>query len=92
MTVLDKPADYRITVQGAVSKSWLDRLGGMEITAVTAGQTTLEGRLPDQAALSGVLDTLYRLRLPLLEVTCLPDDRPMHKKRSTIKEKRDGKV
>ena len=52
-------------------ESWLDRLGGMKISAVTAEQTTLEGRLPDQAALHGVLDTLYGLNLLILEVTSL---------------------
>jgi hypothetical protein len=70
--VLDKPANYRITVQGVVPESWLDRLGGLRITAAAMGTTTFEGQLPDQAALNGVLDTLYGLRLPLLEVACLP--------------------
>jgi hypothetical protein len=66
-------------VQGVVPESWLDRLGGLRVTAATKGITTLEGQLPDQAALNGVLDTLYGLHLPLLEVICLSDDRPMHK-------------
>jgi hypothetical protein len=79
-------------VQGVIPESWLDRLGGLRITTTAMGKTTLEGQLSDQAALNGVLDTLYGLRLPLLEVTCLPDDRPMHKKRLTIKEKKDDKV
>jgi hypothetical protein len=69
---LDKPADYRIKVRGVVPESWTDRLGGMGIVSVTSAATTLEGWLPDQAALNGVLDALYQLRLPLLEVICLP--------------------
>jgi hypothetical protein len=72
---LDKPAVYRIKVQGVVPESWTDRLGAMGIVSVTSATTTLEGRLPDQAALNGVLDTLYQLRLPLLEVICLPPRR-----------------
>jgi len=68
---LDKPAVYRIKVRGVVPESWIDRLGGMEIVAVSSIETTLEGGLPDQAALKGVLDTLYELRLCLDEVTCL---------------------
>jgi len=64
-------------VQGTVPESWIDRLGGMEIVSVTPAATMLEGRMTDQAALSGVLDTLYQLRLPLLEVTCLPHGRPV---------------
>ena len=77
---MDKPADYRITVQGVVPESWLDRLGGLRITVSTRGKTTLEGQLPDQAALNGVLDTLYGLHLHLLEVTCLSQEGPIHNK------------
>jgi hypothetical protein len=68
------PATYRIRVQGSLAESWSDRLGGLTIT--TTGQTgeapvtTLAGRLRDQAALCGVLNTLHDLRLPLLSVEC----------------------
>ena len=68
---MDKPAVYRIKVRGVVPESWVDRLGGMRIVAVSSIVTTLEGWLPDQAALKGVLDTLYELRLCLEEVTCI---------------------
>jgi hypothetical protein len=68
---LDKPAVYRIKVHGVVPESCIDRLGGMVIVSVTSDETTLEGWLPDQAALSGVLESLYELHLPLLKVTCL---------------------
>jgi hypothetical protein len=67
---LDKPAVYRIKVQGGVPEGWLDRLGGLEITANTSEDVTLEGWLPDQSALAGVLDTLFTFHLSLLEVTC----------------------
>ena len=66
--VLDKAATYRITVQGIVPENWVNRLGGLQIVEVSSTQTTLEGRLPDQAALKGVLDTLYELRLCLEKV------------------------
>ena len=89
---LDKPTDYRITVQGVVPESWLDRIGGLRIASVVKGKTTLEGQLPDQAALNGVLDTLYGLHLPLLEVTCLSQEGPMHEKQTKIKGKKDDKV
>ena len=75
LSVLDKPAVYRIKVQGVVPESWTDRLGGLGIVSVTSAATTLEGWLPDQAALNGVLETLYMLHLPLLEVICLPPGR-----------------
>jgi hypothetical protein len=74
---LDKPAFYRIKVRGMVPECWKDRLGSMEVVDVKQKITALEGWLPDQAALKGVLITLYRLRFPLLEVSCLPPWRPV---------------
>jgi hypothetical protein len=70
---MDKPAVYRIRVRGVLPDGWLDRLGGLQVTAKTMECVTLEGQLPDQAALAGVLDTLYSLHLPILEVTCLEE-------------------
>lgn len=72
---MDGPATYRISVGGRVDAGWSDRLGGMTVTT-TGGRdspdtTTLEGRLPDQAALTGLMNTLYELHLPILSVECL---------------------
>ena len=67
------PAIYRISVQGTVSESWRRRLGGMEVMTSTGeaaeSQTMLQGSVSDQAALRGLLETLYALHLPILEVT-----------------------
>ena len=67
------PAIYRIVVQGTISESWRGRLGGMEATTsgqeIGAPRTSLLGRLRDQAALRGLIETLYALHLPILEVT-----------------------
>ena len=62
---------YRIVVEGVLDPVWLDRLGGLEITEQRQpGQpivTRLEGRLEDQSALQGVLDTLFMLGMrPIL--------------------------
>ena len=66
------PATYRIRVKGHLEDSWSDRLGGMtiEVTEQAEGawEITLVGRLADQAAVLGVLNTLYGLHLPLLLV------------------------
>jgi hypothetical protein len=74
---LETPATYRIRVQGRLDKSWADRLGGLSITAdpdtKKAPVTILVGHLVDQAALSGILNTLYELHLPLLSVENLDD-------------------
>ena len=67
------PAIYRVSVQGTVSETWRRRLGGMEIMTSTGEdaepRTILQGSVPDQAALHGLLETLYALHLPILEVT-----------------------
>ena len=74
---LETPATYRIRVQGKLDESWLERLGGMAVTSDAAEDkapvTTLVGHLTDQAALSGVLNTLYELHLPLLSVENLDE-------------------
>ena len=71
------PATYRIRVQGILDESWSDRLGGMTITTATqadgAPVSTLTDCLQDQAALFGVLNTLYDLHLPLLSVEYLDE-------------------
>jgi hypothetical protein len=73
---MDMPKTYRICVEGRVHESWVDRLGGMRVS-IDDGQakavTVLEGKLRDQAALSGVLNTLYELHLPVISVECLKD-------------------
>jgi hypothetical protein len=68
----DRPAIYQIRVQGQIDPSWSDSLEGMAIYLVTAegkpAVTTLKGELLDQAALAGVLNTLYEMHLPVLSV------------------------
>lgn len=72
---LGTPATYRIVVRGSLERSWSEQLGGLNIC--TAGEvqdpqlTILTGRLPDQAALLGVLDRLYGLGFALLSVESL---------------------
>jgi len=68
---MDKPAEYRILVSGEVPGTWHDRFGDLSITIETRdgkAVTVLEGRLRDQAALSGVLNTLYELHHSVLSV------------------------
>jgi hypothetical protein len=72
------PATYRIEVEGVLDEIWADSLAGMRIsTRKRADQstvTTLTGRLKDQAELSGVLNGLYELHLPILSVEFLCED------------------
>ena len=68
----DRPATYQISVQGWIDASMSDILGGMTISQTTdevdSPITTLLGELSDQAALAGVLNTIYELHLPVLSV------------------------
>jgi hypothetical protein len=68
----DREAVYRIRVEGGLPVSWSERLGDMTISPGPSDQglptTTLLGELRDQAALAGVLKTLYELHCPLLSV------------------------
>jgi hypothetical protein len=72
---LGTPARHRIRVRGILDQSWSGRLGGMTITMEQEDEapvTTLYGRLLDQAALLGVLNTLYDYyHAPLLSVEFL---------------------
>lgn len=78
--MFDSPAAYQMTVQGNIALEWSLRLEGMAILCLTLEDDTplaiLTGELTDQAALTGVLNTLYELHLPLIAVNRLPSSRP----------------
>ena len=71
-------AYYRIRVQGALDESYCDLSGGMKIRVeyelAKHPVTTLTGQLLDQAALMGLLNSLYDRRLPLLLVEYVPEE------------------
>ena len=68
----DCPATYKLIVLGWIDHTWSDRLEGMTIcqASIKGGSkvTILEGELSDQAALAGVLNSIYELHLALLLV------------------------
>jgi hypothetical protein len=69
------PGYYRIEVQGRLSQDWFDRFGAMQVEVQSPQEdvdvTVLQGPVSDQAQLSGILNTLYELHLPLLAVEYL---------------------
>ena len=71
------PAEYKISVVGTLDENMSDRLGGLTIERQKTDPDSdksiiyLTGRLSDQAALFGVLNTLYNMRMPLLSVEYL---------------------
>lgn len=72
------PGYYRIEVQGELLRNWSERIGAMQVLPPSAlenkGVTVLQGRVSDQAELSGILNTLHELHLPLLSVQYLGDE------------------
>ncbi len=81
MMQASQPANYRITVEGALDPMWLPCLSGFDVAEEQTPEqrgpgrppvTRLEGRAVDQAALQGVLDTLFMLGLRLILVESLP--------------------
>ena len=69
--------EYQVRVEGRIGQRWLAWFDGLAIYATDeeverAGgsptTTTLTGVLPDQAAVAGLLQKLYTLGLPLVEV------------------------
>jgi hypothetical protein len=69
-------ANYRIIVEGVLDPVWRECLGGLEITEERQpgrpAITRLEGRPTDDAALQGVLDTLFMIGMRLVTVERLP--------------------
>ena len=68
---MPEPALYIVRVREHLDPRWSDYLPGMEIAHEDGGTTALSGRLPDQAALHGLLRKIRDVGLPLLAVTCL---------------------
>jgi hypothetical protein len=63
---------YQIRVQGQISERWAHLFDEMSIETDQGGDAAptsmLSGPVADQAALMGLLQTLYALGLPLLSV------------------------
>lgn len=70
-----KPGHYRIRVFGAMDTSWSNMLEGLHITAEEDREhgpiTSIQGRMRDQAELTGLLNTLYEQHFTLLSVQYL---------------------
>ena len=75
VSLMSHPAIYRVRISGQLSPHWADYLQGMAVVIEETGDqstvTEIMGRLPDQAALMGILQHLYNCSIPLLSVECL---------------------
>jgi len=72
------PGYYQIIVQGQLRPNWSERIGAMQVLPPSPqqdkGVTVLQGRVSDQAELSGILNTFYELHMALLSVQYLGDE------------------
>jgi hypothetical protein len=77
-------ATYRIRVRGYLDECWAECMGGMLIVGYRGSgnslETILQGELADQAALTGVLNTLYQLHLPVVSARFVANDSAEKKK------------
>jgi hypothetical protein len=65
----DRPATYyRIRVRGRLDERWSDWFNGFTISYPAEDETLLTGRVPDQAALHGMLAKIRDLGLSLLSI------------------------
>jgi hypothetical protein len=68
-------ATYRICILGTLDKRFSDYCGGMtiehDIMLAQYPVTVLTGRVIDQAALIGVINSLYDFGCPLISVECV---------------------
>jgi hypothetical protein len=81
----DRPAVYRIRLQGKLPPNWSDAVAAMtvEVTGEVTGEamtgagempvTALHGEVADQAALSGLLNEIYGLQMTILSVVRVED-------------------
>ncbi len=71
-THFSAPGFYRIEVEGLLPSSWFERLGEMKVLPPPkknmSNVTIMQGRVADQADLSGILNSLYELHMPILNV------------------------
>jgi hypothetical protein len=65
---MDQPYWYEIRIEGQLADRWSQWFEGLSIHADPNGETTLIGRLPDQAALLGMLTRIHNLNLTLISV------------------------
>lgn len=67
--------DVEIRIKGRLKPDWSDWLEGLIVSHQAGEETVLNGQLPDQAALLGLLNRIHGLNLQLLSFS-QSDDLP----------------
>jgi len=60
---------YEVKIKGHLDPHWSDWFAGLQLTHLEGDETMLSGRLPDQAALYGLLERIRDLNLTLISVS-----------------------
>ncbi len=69
------PEIYQIKIKGFLDDKWSEWFDGFTITHNAEDETLLIGPVRDQGALHGMLAKIRDLRLPLLSVEYLPQEK-----------------
>jgi len=72
--LLDARANVRIQVRGSIGPQWSEYFQDLTISTNddrARAVTTLSGEVQDQAALLGIINSLYQLGYPLISVESL---------------------
>lgn len=77
---------YKIIINTHMDTNWADWFDGMFIFHNNDGTTTLIGKIPDQAALQGILKKLSQLNLELISVEKINDSINKRRKLMIIQE------
>jgi hypothetical protein len=67
---------YEIRLTGHLDARWTAWFDGMTVSYESDGTTVISGRVPDQAALHGLLQRVRDLGLPLVSVKRVDIDSP----------------
>lgn len=67
----DQPLVYQIRLKGHLGQRWTDWFEGLMVTLEEDGNTLLNGPVPDQSALHGILKKVRDLGMPLLSVNSI---------------------
>ena len=71
---MDKPTFYRIRVNGHLDDNLAVWFEGLKITNLEDGEAVIFGKIPDQAALHGILNRIASLGLKLVSVNAEPEE------------------
>ena len=63
-----QPDHYQICIQGYIAPCWSEWLGCRDFVHTAKGETILSCRVPDQAALHGLLAKIRDMNLKILSV------------------------